>query len=38
MLGITFFGVNDESVHGLLNILAALMFVPLLLMMIGGLR
>jgi hypothetical protein len=36
MLGITFFGVNNESIHGVLNILAALMFVPLLMMIIGG--
>ena len=36
MLGITFFGVNNESIHSLLNILAALMFLPLILMIFGG--
>jgi len=36
MLGITIFGVNDGSLQELLDILAALMFAPLILMIIGG--
>lgn len=36
MLGITVFGVNDGSFQELLGVLAALMFAPLILMIIGG--
>jgi hypothetical protein len=36
MLGITIVGVNDVSFQGLLRVLAALMFVPLILIIIGG--
>lgn len=36
MLGITIFGVNDASLSDLLGVLAAAMFIPLLLMIFGG--
>jgi len=36
MIGITIFGINDASPSDLLGVLAAAMFIPLLLMIFGG--
>ena len=36
MIGITIFGINDASLSDLLGVLAAAMFIPLLLMIFGG--
>jgi len=36
MLGITIFGGNHENLLNLLKILATIMFLPLILMIIGG--
>jgi len=35
MIGITIFGINDASLSDLLGVLAAAMFIPLLLMIFG---
>jgi len=36
MIGITIFGINDASLSDLLGVLAAAMFIPLLLLIFGG--